>query len=284
MFCPNCGSSVSGAFCSKCGRQITTTSPSAASPSPAPPSPASNATVSPPLPPGSSGSKIIFTVVGVLVALGLLGMVAAVYVGHKVKQVASEYGVDLSSRSSEQIGRAHSYDACALLSKDEAAQILGTPIASVKLGGRGITSRCEFYPASASADDVSGAIDRLKELGNQPDSAKKNGEVQDAISRMARGAITDPSSPILTIAVDGRSGRSNMTSFAGAYRILSGVTKGSGIKAAEDISGIGDRAVLGAVGNMMFLKGDTSVELDGPAVLGSKDKATALAQRIVSRL
>lgn len=275
MFCPYCGSHVSSAFCPNCGRPLGKPTPS--------PDPSATA-VSSTLPPATSGSGLLFSVVGSLIVLGLIAAMAAMYVGHKVKQVASEYGVNLSSRSRERIGAAHSYDACALLSKDEAAEILGTEIAHVKPGDRGIVSRCEFYPAKASDEDISGAVDRLKQLGNQPDSPQKNGEVQDALTKMARGAITDPSSPILTIAVDGRSGRSNMTSFAGAYRIISGVTKGSGIKAAEDLSGIGDRAVLGGVGNMMFLKGDTSVELDGPAVLGSKDKAIALARRIAARL
>ena len=231
----------------------------------------------------SSGAKIVLIIVGVLVVIGILGTMALMYVGHKVRQVASDYGVDTSS--TERRGPARHYNACDLLSKDEASQILGTPIASVTVKGTGVISSCDYYPAkSGNPDDISNAVDSLKKIGDQPDSPQKAGQVQDAFTKMARSAITDQSAPILTINVNGSDGRSNMAGFAGAYRIMAGITKQTGMKTSEDLSGIGDRAVLGAIGNMMFLKGDTSVELAGAAVLGSKDTAVALARRIVGRL
>jgi hypothetical protein len=231
----------------------------------------------------SSGSKIILIIVGVFVAIGLLGTAALMYVGHKVKQVASEYGVDTSS--TERRGPAHSYNACDLLSKDEASQILGTPIASSKLNGQGVTSTCDYFPAQGgSSDDIASAADRFKQIGNQPDSPEKVGQLQDALTRIAKSASTDPSVSVLTINVNGRDGRSNMAGFAGAYRLIGGLTKQSGMKTSEDLSGIGDRAIFGAIGNMMFLKGDTSVELAGPAVLGSKDATITMARKIASRL
>jgi hypothetical protein len=274
MFCQSCGTQVNGAFCANCGKSISQA-----------PAPAQGGPVA--APPGavasSAGTKIILIIVGVFVAFGILGSVALMYVGHKVKQVASDYGIDASSTTP--VGRPHSYNACDLLSKDEASQILGTPIASSKVNGTGVTSSCDFYPAkSGNPDDIASAVDSLKKIGDQPDSPQKAGQVQDALTRMAKGAITDQSAPILTINVNGRDGRSNMAAFAGAYRIMAGITKQTGMKTSEDLSGIGDRAVLGAIGNMMFLKGDTSVELAGPAVLGSKDAAIGLARRIASRL
>jgi hypothetical protein len=271
MFCPNCGTQVNGAFCANCGRPVSQ-----------PPAPSQGGPIAPPAA-SSSGAKIILIIVGVLVAFGILGTVALMYVGHKVKQVASDYGIDTSSIAPR--GRPHSYNACDLLSKDEASEILGTPIASTKVNGTGFTSSCNYYPVkSGNSDDVASAVDRLKKLGDQPDSPQKAGEVQDALTKMAKSAITDQDAPILIINVNGRDGRSNMAGFASAYRIMAGITKQSGMKASEDLSGIGDRAVLGAIGNMMFLKGDTSVELSGAAVLGSKDTAIALGRKIASRL
>jgi hypothetical protein len=273
MFCPNCGSQVNGAFCANCGKSVSQ-----------PPAPSQGVPIAAPAATASSsGAKIVLIIVGVLVAFGLLGTVALMYVGHKVKQVASDYGLDPGSTTP--VGRPHSYNACDLLSKDEASQILGTPIASSTVRGTGVTSSCDYYPAkSGNSDDIASAADSLKKIGNQPDSPEKAGQVQDALTRMAKSASTDQSVPVLTINVNGRDGRSNMAGFAGAYRIMAGITKQSGIKASEDLSGIGDRAVLGAIGNMMFLKGDTSVELGGPAILGSKDAAIALARKIAGRL
>jgi hypothetical protein len=276
MFCPNCGTQVNGAFCPTCGKSVT---PPAAS-SPSSPSPAG------PLPPAatsSSGSKIILIIVGIFLAIGMLGAVALMYVGHKVKQVASEYGVDTSS--TERRGPARSYNACDLMSKDEASQILGTPIASTKLNGQGVTSTCDYFPVQGgNPDDIAAAADRFKQIGNLPDSPQKNGQLQDALTRIAKSASTDPSVSVLTIKVDGRDGRSNMAGFAGAYRLLGGITKQSGLKASEELTGIGDRATLGAIGNMMFLKGDTSVELGGAAVLGSRDSMIAMARKIAGRI
>jgi len=273
MFCQNCGSQVDGAFCANCGKSVNQ-----------PPALSQGGPINPPgAAASSSGSKIILIIVGVFLAIGLLGAAALMYVGHKVRQVASDYGINPGSTTP--IGRPHSYNACDLLSKDEASQILGTPIASSKVNGTGVTSRCDFYPAKqGNSDDIASAVDSLKKIGDQPDSPQKASQVQDALTKMAKSASTDPDMAILTINVNGRDGRSNMAGFAGAYRIMAGITKQSGMKASEDISGIGDRAVLGAIGNMMFLKGDTSVELAGPAVLGSKDAAIALARRIASRL
>src|SRR5579872_2077912 len=130
MFCPNCGTQVNGAFCANCGRSVNQPSASSPpSPSPAPPPPARPMVApAPAAAASSSGAKIVLIIVGVLVVIGILGTMALMYVGHKVRQVASDYGVDTSS--TERRGPARHYNACDLLSKDEASQILGTPIAS----------------------------------------------------------------------------------------------------------------------------------------------------------
>ena len=278
-FCSNCGFPLgaNSAFCSRCGTRQSAT----------PASPASAAT---PPPKSGSGVKILLIALACIMFLGVLGIGAVYYAVHRVKQAvvdkAATYGVDLHATSSYgSPPSVHSYSACSLLSKEEASEAIGIPIAKMEQSGTGTTSKCDYFPAApGNSDDISRQTERLKKLADQPSSAGKNGQAQDAFSGILKSAMTDPSTPVISVTVDGRDGRSNMTGFAGAYRIMSGITKGSGVTAAEDLHGLGDEAVFGAIGNFMFLKGNTSVECDGPGILGSKQAAIAIARKIAPRL
>ncbi len=85
-FCGNCGGSVSGAFCPKCGTPIQSAAPSAAPP----PAPVSSAPgPQPAAVPRKSTSPVVW-IVGILLGLFLIGFLAVVgaglFVVHKVKQ------------------------------------------------------------------------------------------------------------------------------------------------------------------------------------------------------
>lgn len=309
-FCGNCGSPAGAhtAFCPQCGARLgknaAEPAPAPAPPQPPPPPPPAYSappaygqapppayTQGPPPPSaGKSGSglKILLAVVAIFVFFGIAAIGVLFYVGHRVKRAVEEkaaaYGVEIPSGSTERSGIVRTYAACSLASNEEVGEALGIRIAKSEQRGHGVTSQCDYYPAAALGDQaVSDQVDKLKQLSNQPDSSDKSAATQNALSNLAKATMTDPSAPVVTVEVNG-DGRDGMAGFAGAMRLMSGLAKNAGIKASEDLSGIGDRAVLGVTGQMMFLKGNTSVQLSGPGILGSKNGAVALARKIAPRI
>ncbi|HVT92637.1 MAG TPA: hypothetical protein VHD76_07320 [Bryobacteraceae bacterium] len=232
--------------------------------------------------------KILLAVVGIFVFFGIAAIGVLIYVGHRVKRAVEEkaaaYGMEMPDASRERSGIIRTYAACSLASNAEVGEALGIQIARSEQRGHGVTSQCDYYPAAALGDQaVSDQVDKLKQLSDQPDSSDKSAAAQNALGNLAKAALTDPSTPVVTVEVNG-DGRDGMAGFAGAMRLMSGLAKNAGVKASEDLSGIGDRAVLGVTGQMMFLKGNTSVQLSGPGILGSKSGAVALARKIAPRV
>ena len=109
-FCGNCGATLTGVFCNKCGARAQET--------PAQPQPAAPPVAQPPAPAfqpvavpqaagaakkGSGLGKILLIVGGVLLVLFVLGVGAAVYGVYWVKHKVTAYSAAVTGRSSEPI-------------------------------------------------------------------------------------------------------------------------------------------------------------------------------------
>lgn len=313
-FCGNCGAPRAGGspFCSRCGaRQAVpagapTPDPlqSAAPPPPAYQPPPNQPGFQPaPLPPANKGSglKILAFVVAFVVLAGAATLGGLYYVAHRLKQAvvekAASAGVDLSSISSpEAASKIRTYKACDLLSKTDAAAMLGEPIERIEDQG----TTCLYYGPKGLSGKLAqeGTADLLKQM-QQPGAKVDGNDVADSLSKLVGGlaaagaagtgdaAGSSGDVPLLTFVIDGQDGKTQMTALTATKAIFGGIAKGAtdgkeGFGA--DIPSLGDRAVRLANLGLNVLQGNTLIRLVAGPVPDANNKTVAIARAILPKL
>jgi len=240
-----------------------------------------------------------------LVLAGAATVGGLYYVAHKVKQAvvekAASVGVDLKSISSPDASNTASkirtYKACGLLSKTDAADMLGEPIDHIEDQG----TTCLYYgPAGLSGKLAQeGTADLLKQL-QKPGAQVSGNDVADSLSKLvgglaaeagAAGAGASPGSngdvPLLMFVVDGEDGKTQMTALTATKAIFGGIAKGASDGKegfGADIPGLGDRAVRLANLGLNVLQGNTLIRLVPGPVPDANTKAIAIARAILPKL
>jgi hypothetical protein len=299
-FCSNCGTArnTASAFCANCGARQAAPVGAPAQPDPQP------AAALPPAAKAGSGLKILAVVLVFVVLAGAATVGGLYYVAHKVKQAvvekAASVGVDLNSISSPEASNTASkirtYKACGLLSKTDAADMLGEPIDRIEDQG----TTCLYYgPAGLSGKLAQeGTADLLKQM--QKPGAQVNGnDVADSLSKLVGGlaaagaagtgdaAGSSGDVPLLTLVVDGEDGKPQMTALTASKAIFGGIAKGAtdgkeGFGA--DIPGLGDRAVRLANLGLNVLQGNTLIRLIAGPVPDANTKTITIARTILPKL
>ena len=300
-FCSNCGAarSAASAFCGNCGTRQASPASAPATPDPQP------SAALPPAAKAGSGLKILAVVLVFLVLAGAATVGGLYYVAHKVKQAvvekAASVGVDLKSISSPDASNTASkirtYKACGLLSKTDAADMLGEPIDHIEDQG----TTCLYYgPAGLSGKLAQeGTADLLKQL-QKPGAQVSGNDVADSLSKLvgglaaeagAAGAGASPGSngdvPLLMFVVDGEDGKTQMTALTATKAIFGGIAKGASDGKegfGADIPGLGDRAVRLANLGLNVLQGNTLIRLVPGPVPDANTKAIAIARAILPKL
>ncbi len=292
-FCGGCGFPLgeNGAFCPQCGaRQVM--AGSAAPPRPV--APAASA------PAGGSGLKIV---VILLVCLGLAG-VAVIggvwYVAHRVKEAvvekAQENGVDLHSIVPPATATANqhkTHKACDLLSQEEAARVLGEPIARTEYQEQA----CMYYgPAGLSArlarDQAAETFKRAQAPGAKPGGMEVANGVGALVESMGAAAGQTGSGgemPLLIFSVTDEDARSVMAAqnatnalFSGFFKAAEGDAKGT--QYGAPIKGLGDQAVRLPKLGLNVLQGDTMIRIIAGPVPDADAKSIDLARLVLKRL
>jgi hypothetical protein len=302
-FCSNCGAArgAASAFCANCG-----TRQAAPAGLPTLPDPGPAAALPPPaLPPAAktgSGLKILAVVLVFLVLAGAATVGGLYYVAHRLKQAvvekAASVGVDLNSISSPEASntKIRTYKSCDLLSKTDAAAMLGEPIERIEDQG----ATCLYYgPAGLSVKLAQeGTADLLKQM-QQPGAQVNGNDVADSLSKLvgglaaagatgtgdAKGSSGDV--PLLALIVDGEDGKTQMTALTATKAIFGGIAKGASDGKegfGADIPGLGDRAVRLANLGLNVLQGNTLIRLVPGPVPDANTKTIAIARTILPKL
>lgn len=289
MFCRNCGTQLTGAFCAHCGARALPSPPHVQ----APPQPYSQ-----PQPPGAksaSGLRILFVLLGVIVFLGMLSFGAIWYGWHKVKQTVALKGINLDTEVDR--GAARKLDACELLTKEDLAQILNLAIERSEGTGRSTHSTCRYYSSAAQqrgADEAAAAFRKLQDASKSGDSPVQQEDALKNLENMVRGvagaAAGTANDSVLTIEVESENAKAAMAGFRlGA--VLGAAVVGADAKPEarkafrEEVKGIGDEAVFGPLASLlMFRKGDVSVQIDARTLPSGRDTEIAIAERIAAKL
>ena len=328
-FCTSCGAAQAGGspFCTHCGapQAATASAPTQPDPRPAthqpPPIAESNfsqqsSTQPPsnqqgsqpaPLPPARKGSglKILAFVLVFFVLAGAATVGGLYYLAHRLKQAvvekAASAGVDLNSISSPVTSstatKMRTYKACELLSKTDAATMLGEPIERIEDQG----TTCLYYgPAGLSGKLAQeGAANLMKQI-QQPGAQVNGNDVADSLSKLtgalaaqagaagvAGAAGSSGDVPLLTFVVDGEDGKPQMTALTATKAIFGGIGKAAsnGTQGfGADIPDLGDRAVRLPNLGLNVLKGNALIRLIPGPVPDANAKTIAIARAILPKL
>lgn len=310
-FCGNCGAARSGGspFCSACGaRQATpggASMPVPGSPAAVPPAVQSLPPAAQPLPPAAKGSglKILAVVLAFVVLAGAAAIGGLYYFAHRLKQAviekAASAGVDLNSISSPEASNAkiRNYKACELLSKTDAASMLGEPIDRIEDQG----GTCLYYgPAGLSGKLAQeGTADLLKQM-QKPGAEVSGNDVADSLSKLVGGLAAQAGAaqagdaagnsgdvPLLTFVVEGGDGKAQMTAITATKAIFGGIGKAASDGKegfGADIPGLGDRAVRLAGVGLNVLQGNTLIRLVPGPVPDANAKSIAIARAVLPKL
>ena len=305
-FCASCGGALTGGagFCPHCGAQVKAQSPAAApappqAPAQAPPVYAPPPQAAPPMapPPRSGGSfgKILLVVFLIFLAFGAAGAAGFYYfvfkpVHHKYEQakraIERQAGVVTESNAENQTLPAGSLNACSLLSKDEASEILNTPIERTVSTGHDSETSCEYYAraeaSGPSSERIREDLDKLKQqkqTGNEPPDAAK--DLAKEMTGALAGATGQASGPYFGFTISrGADAGTAFNSFKAANSIFGAIPG-----AKTTVTGLGDEAFLGPMDSMLMVrKGNAAVLLSLQRIPKGRQKGIAIAHKILDRM
>jgi hypothetical protein len=273
-FCRNCGAPLGAnfAFCPQCRTPAAGgVNPMAAAGAPLAPAAKSGA-----------GMKILLVILCVLAVGGVAVVGGLFYVAHRVKQAvaakASEYGVELPSRGTGSSAASIELfrHPCDLLTKEDAASLLGEPIDRTEVR----TGSCLYYgPVGLSARL---GKESMSTMVNKPNASTDGAEVADTVDRFLKSAAAQADAngdyPLVTVMVL-EDGRAQMAAISAGKALFSGL-KGAG----EEIPGLGDRSIRLANMGLNVLKGDILIRILPGPVPGANRKCVALARVMLPRM
>jgi len=240
-------------------------------------------------------AAVLFVVMGIMATAGLL------YVGYRVKnrieREAAALRHDTSRPSPASVAAAaeatgHRVEACSLLSKEEASQILGVAVERTEAKEGNGESTCQYFVKPRSQQErtasVADAFMAIAKGGATPEPEVKANEAykvsrqtgMDDLAKGIGGLVAPAGAPYLAVRVSWENARQGLS-------ILKGTIAGNsaGVQTTENLQGIGDEAFMGPMDTMLvFVKGQTGVQIDLSQIPKGRDKGVAMARRIASRL
>jgi hypothetical protein len=281
-FCTHCGAPLAGAFCGRCGQRAHSSGPStqspaaSAQPQPAPAAPVIAA-------PSSKGVVIIVTIV--LVAL--LGAFAAMFYGvqwfrHKISGVAGgAFGQATVTQG----------NACKLLSPAELQQVLGVAVERSAETMEGRDPGCAYFTNPAAFAELQkiaveqARVDSEKaskdpsisnSKSDNPLELLKHTQEMEGIVKSLGLTQADKDGRVFTFTVDSNFGSRNW----GPLRTTLSVVPGF-----DDVSGVGDHAMIGSFGHAFYvLKGDSMFRLETVYVPQARTRGADIARKMFSHL
>jgi hypothetical protein len=259
--------------------------------------------VQPPRPVAKSGGgwKILIAVLAILGMLGVLAIAGVWYAVHKVKQevkrAAASQGIDLGAIAETHRGPVRTFDACALLTKEDLSQLLSLTVERAEGSGKSSHSECRYYSSQAQqrgqgeALAAKNKIEGESKSGNAADQAQNVRDIGNLIRGIAGAAGAMNDVPMLTIGIDSADPKAmvagfkmgmGLTGFAMKSQVGSG---GAPNLVTEDVQGVGDEGMFAPLlGMSVFRKGDVAVSIDGRMMPGGREAQIAIAKRIFSKL
>jgi hypothetical protein len=174
-------------------------------------------------------------------------------------------------------GAAEAQDVCALLSAKEIEEIASVPIERMEKKPNG----CDWYANAAAqqqkgTDTARGTLAKL--MKEEPKSAQDAGKSMENLLKGLSGAAA-PNKPLFAVLVQRENADGAEAMLKTTVAVGGGGAAGGGL---EPIEGLGDRAFIGAMGAIFYVrKGATLITFGS---MTTREQAITLARRIVPRI
>jgi len=290
-FCRNCGGPITSPFCGKCGTRADAPSEPALAAPPAQPTPSRVAPqVAAPVAKKSNLGKVLLIVGGVFVAICVIAVGGTIYGVHllkkKVKEKTATYtGGAVGGSDTVAVADGNS---CALLSKEELAEVTGVVVERTQEIREGEKPGCAYYTNPAAfAELQKAAIEQAKR--DSAEAAKKPGPKTDNPLELLKdtnkleGVVktfglsqADKDGRLFAFTVDRDFGRGNWTTLRATMSAIPGF---------EDVEGAGDHAMIGSFGHtLLVLKGDGLITLETNYIPDARAKGAEIGRKIAGRM
>ena len=289
MFCSNCGTEVTQAFCPGCGKAA-----------PRPPAPVASVPAAPAIAAapkkGSPVGKFLLIGCGLLALLGILATAGMYYAASRLKakafqKISEATGVSLPGGVKS---RSAFKNPCALLPKEDVEQVLDVRIdKSAEITETG-EQGCAFFASpeafqKLARDSAEQVRKEAEAKAAKPDKAARTPD--NPLALLNNENIRSLEGVVKTLGTAGQATEGPGRVFAFTVSNIGrdswqvGRTTLGIIPGFEELSGVGDKAMVGPFGSLLYvLKGDTQVTLQLTTVPDARVKGVDLARKIVSRL
>src|SRR5689334_5398713 len=295
-FCTNCGAPLAGAFCGRCGQRAQSASGQAPQPQPIPASQSSIQSSAPSphsappaaaQPPKSSGGGKVFLIIGGIVLVMALGAFGATLFGiHWLKnKVSSLTGGALGQTEVAQ------GNACRLLSRTELQQALGVAVERSAEIMEGNEPGCAYYTNPAAFADLQKlAVEQARRdseraskdpainnsKSDNPLELLKHTKEMEGIVKGLSLTQPDKDGKVFSFTVDHNFGSKNWAPLRTTMSVVPGF---------DEISGVGDRAMIGSFGHALYvLHGDSMFHLETMYVPEARTRGADIARKMLSHL
>lgn len=278
-YCANCGASLTGTFCTKCGQRAQATNV---------PVQQQPATKPGEVVPKRSGlGKALVIAGGIVLLLFAMGIAGAFYGVHWIKNKISTHTGGAVGGSPGQV-RVEQGHACALLGREDLQQVLGVAIERSVEMTEGSDPGCAYYTNPAAfaqlqrmaveqaRRDSAQAAQRPGPKSDNPLELLKDANRLEGIVKTFGLTQPDKEGRVFAFTVQRDFGRENWTGVRATMSVVPGF---------EDVPGVGDRAMIGSFGHAFYvLKGDSMINLELTYVPDAHTRGAQLGRRIVSHL
>jgi hypothetical protein len=255
------------------------------------PQPAQVIQMAPPIvpqPARSSGwGKVLLLVVIVFLVIGLGIVGGSVYGYYWAKHKITSYASAITNGASGEMKVVPSGDSCRLLSVAELQQVLGVPIEKSAEIVEGSDPGCAYYTnpaavaklqktATEQARKHAAASSKRGAAGDNPLALlKENNQMEGIVKGLGLSNI-DSSGKVFSFTIQRNFGSESWS----GMRLVE-----SAVPGFEDVSGVGDHAMIGAFGHAFYtVKGDTMIHMDTSLLPDTRTRGTLIGKKILGRL
>jgi hypothetical protein len=296
-FCVSCGAPVTGPFCSQCGaKSLAPVAASQAPLTPTPPvpvapsyAPVPNVTPATPAVSKKSGwGKILLWVGGIFLLFFLIAAGASIYGYYWVKHKVTSYASAVTNGAGQSMQVAEHGDSCRLLSTADLQQALGVSIEKSVEIVEGSDPGCAYYAdKTAFAQLQRKAMEHARKQaqaasnkpgpgGDNPLALLKDTNQLEGIVKTLGLSNTDSDGKVFSFTITRNFGSDSWS----GMRLVE-----SAVPGFEEVSGVGDRAMIGAFGHAFYtLKGETMIHMDTTLVPDARTSGAQLARKMFARL
>lgn len=232
--------------------------------------------------------KIVLWVGGILLLLFVIGVGTTLYGYYWVKHKVSSYASAITNGTTETMKVVSSGTSCRLLSTADLQQVLGVPIERSAEIEEGNDPGCAYYTNAEAIGKLRALAlaHARKQAAEAPKSQGANGD-----NPLALLKETNQMEGIMkTLSGNGAANDGHVFTFTVARGFGSDSWSGmrlveAAVPGFEDVSGVGDKAMIGAFGHAFYaLKGDTMVRMDTALVPDARTRGFAIGKKILGNL